>query len=483
MSLKTLHFPSAGVMTKYLSNHDSLALDYYKKHVRLESVINMADYDALLAKLWMLSEEERLDFKQPFIFGKENKKEMYGLIQDILAMANTEGGGYIIIGRGDNCGPGIDCSEDVIKSFDPTKVHTKTKKYGKPEPQFFIYHATSPENTRALIIHIKEFEEYLVICSENAHDAQNKLLLRESAIYIRSRTNDAESRQIMSEQDMRSLINRSIAKSKESLMEVVGRLGDYLKGSRASSFPNEDAAIWKKKINASLLEFDTYFPVKQHMLQIVAYPESYDSHRLENSSILFDRLVKSVSICNGWSFPYPDFELRKKVMPSGNNDIIHTFSREFMEGSQFSGVLFGVSGLCIYREELTKFYDNATPGKPLLVYSLLITLYRAFDFFGRFYKSIQANECLHIEVLITDVHGRYPAVKVCLLKHLELFYEAEALPCAKITCKFGAERGDFSHHTKQVYTRFLRQLTTEMGIGLSDNQLEEEVIKIVHAEK
>lgn len=450
--------------------------------MELESVTQMTDYDALLAKLWMVSEEERLDFKEPFIFGKENKKEMYGLIQDILAMANTEGGGYIVIGREDNHGRGVDCSDEVIKSFDPTKVHTKTKKHGKPEPRFSIYHAISPENTRALIIHVKEFEEHLVICSENAHDAQNKLLLQAGAIYIRSRTGDAESRQIMSEQDMRSLINRSIAKSKEKLIEVLeGTLGGYLKGSRSNFLPNETKSLWKEKVNTALLELDALLPIKQHMLQIVAHPEAYDSHRLENSATLFDRLLKSVDICNGWSFPCPDFELREKAIPVGDKDIIHTFSRQFMEGKQSSGVYFGVSSLCIYREELVQFYDNATPGKPLLLYPLLMTLYRAFDFFGRFYKCIQSNEGLRIEVLVTDIHGRYPAIKVSELNHLGLFYEAGALSFAKAACNFEAERGEFSHHLKQVYTRFVRQFTTEMEIELSDEQLEEEVDKIISA--
>ncbi len=67
----------------------------------VKNKIEFSDYDALLGKLWKQSEGRNIDFKAPFIFGKAQKKEMYGLVKDILAMANTEGGGYIVIGRKD----------------------------------------------------------------------------------------------------------------------------------------------------------------------------------------------------------------------------------------------------------------------------------------------------------------------------------------------------------------------------------------------
>ena len=64
----------------------------------IKNKIEISDYDALLAKLWNRPEGRGIDFKAPFILSKEQKKQMYGLVKDVLAMANTEGGGNTIIG-------------------------------------------------------------------------------------------------------------------------------------------------------------------------------------------------------------------------------------------------------------------------------------------------------------------------------------------------------------------------------------------------
>ena len=82
-------------------------------------------------------------------------------------MSNREGGGFIIIGKKDGTKEAIECSDEIIKSFDNTKVHDQVKSHGKPEPTFNVYSGVSPEGTKAIIIHVKEFSEIPVICSKN----------------------------------------------------------------------------------------------------------------------------------------------------------------------------------------------------------------------------------------------------------------------------------------------------------------------------
>ncbi len=438
----------------------------------------MSSGDTLLAKLWELPEGQRIDFKQPFAFDRENKKEKYGLVKDILSMANTEGGGYIVIGRGDNQGAAINCSDEVIASFDPTVVHKQTKKFGRPEPQFSINHAISPDGTKAIIICIREFEECLVICAKNAHDDQAKLLLREGAIYIRSKTGDAESTQVTSEQDMRCLINRSVFKSKEKLSGIFeGAIEDYIKGNRSARLPDEDAPLWKKKIDSSLAALDTLFSSKGHMLQIIAHPETYDAYILEDSKTLLDRLLDSINIYQSW--PRPDFELRKIEVFSEAKEILHTSKRHFLEGELQSIVQLWLSGLFIYREELPTFYDKTTRRKPLLMGLLMMLLYQACDFFGRFYKFVSGPEKLHVSILITDTYGRYPSEKVTPIHETQLFYNAGKLSRTKLKIDFEKERREFSNNLEQVYIQLFRQLTTEMEVELSDEQIREEVDKII----
>jgi hypothetical protein len=150
--------------------------------IEIEDKEKIGDYDALLAKLWKQPEGSRVDYKAVFVFGKDAKKEMYGLVKDILAMGNTEGGGYLIIGQ-KNTGEADDCSPEVVQSFDTSKLHAQTRKYGRPEPKYIVSKATSPEGTTAILICVEEFEDHLIICQENGDDDENKAILRAGAIY------------------------------------------------------------------------------------------------------------------------------------------------------------------------------------------------------------------------------------------------------------------------------------------------------------
>ncbi len=445
-----------------------------------ENEIEIRDYDALLAKLWYQPEGKGIDFKEPFVFGKPFKKEMYGLIKDILAMANTVGGGYIIIGKKDKERRAVDCSQEVLESFDPTEVHNNTKKYGRPEPKYSINEAISPENTTAIIICIDEFEEHVVICSKNADCEQNKKVLRAGAVYIRSKTEDATSAQVILEQDMRSLIDRSIFKSRNKLTRAFeGVIGDYLKGMTQNRVLKEDHLHWQKDEEFITELLDTKLPLKGHMLQIVAHPENFDVQRLCDGKILRDKLTASIDIHKCWSFPCLAFELRELEVPSETKEIIVSSSRPFLRWEQQAIFGLRLSGLMIYREELPTAYDEITsPGKPLLMGWPLLSIYRAISFFGRFYECVPGNEKLRISILITDTHNRYPAVRVSNLNHLGLFYNADGLSHPKLNIDFEKERSEFTNNINQTYTELFRQLLDVMEVEVSNEQLQVEVDKI-----
>lgn len=257
------------------------------------------DYDALLGKLWKQSEGGSIDFKAPFTFGKALKKEMYNLVKDILAMANTEGGGYIVIGR-KNTREAVNCSEEVIASFDPTEVHKQTKKYGRPAPKYTINTAVSPEGTTAIVICVEEFKEHIVICAENADCEQGKTVLRAGAIYIRSNAGDASSAQVVLEQDMRSLVDRSILKSSKKLTGAIeGVIGKYLKGITQNNFIKDDNLHWQKEEKLLLDNLDSQLPLRGHFLQIIVHPTNYDALILNDGKTLKNRLTVAVEQCNG----------------------------------------------------------------------------------------------------------------------------------------------------------------------------------------
>lgn len=438
------------------------------------------EYDALLAKIWQKQEGQKIDYKEPFLFSKDKKKEMYGLVKDILAMANTEGGGFIVIGREDNGGKGVPCSEDIIKSFDPTRIHKQTKKFGKPEPIFSVNYPTSPEGTKAVLINVAEFEEHVIICTDNAHSDSNKILLQTGTIYIRSKTGDAESTSVQTEQDMRCLIQRSILKSQQKLTDILeGVLGDFVHGRESRRLLRDDSAVWKNEISELSSKLDAELPLRGHMLQVVAYPTNYDAYVLENGKTIKERLLASVGMHRGWSFPSPDFELREIQVSDKTDVIVQSSSRRFLEGEHRTVVGMGVTGLVMYREELSTYYDEkTTPGKPLLMGWPLLSVYRAIDFFGRFYKFVSPTEGVNIIVLFTDTHNRYPASEVSQLNHLRKFFIEEPLPVARVKVELELERNELTTNPNLSYFKFLKRMLDDMGVYPTDEQLQAEVGKI-----
>ncbi len=444
----------------------------------VKNKIEFSDYDALLGKLWKQSEGRNIDFKAPFIFGKAQKKEMYGLVKDILAMANTEGGGYIVIGRKD-AGEAEDCSQDVRDSFDPTDVHKQTKKYGRPEPKFTITEATSPEGTTAIVVCVEEFEEHLVICAENADCEQGKNILRAGAVYIRSKSGDASSAQVVLEQDMRSLIDRSILKSSKKLTGAIESIiGGYLKGITQNNPLKEDSLYWQKEEKLLLNILNDQIPLKGHYLQIIAHPTNYEKLILNDGKTLQNRLTASIAQCNGWSFPCPNFEVTDRQGSAESTEMILTSSRPFQEGELQYGFGLNLSGLMAYQEELCAAYDAYTPGKPLLIYPILVTIYRAIAFFGRFFAFTAGNENLSVNILINDTHQRIPTGRMLsMYNHFDPYYGAGELPHPKIKATFEIPREEFTTSPNEVFSKMIRELFETMNIRMTEEQVMSEIEK------
>ena len=79
-------------------------------------------------------ERQNLDFKESFRWGKRNdKRNTYKLIKHILAMANTQDGGSIIIGVKDGTFEKVGMKEEDIASFDQTPINTLLHKYTDPK--------------------------------------------------------------------------------------------------------------------------------------------------------------------------------------------------------------------------------------------------------------------------------------------------------------------------------------------------------------
>jgi len=82
--------------------------------------------DALKELLNIHGEGDNLDFKQTFSLSSQ--RERAEIVRDILALANTEGGGHIVFGVVDKSFEPIGLSEDVVH-IDTTTIYNAISKY------------------------------------------------------------------------------------------------------------------------------------------------------------------------------------------------------------------------------------------------------------------------------------------------------------------------------------------------------------------
>lgn len=163
-------------------------------------------------------EEPDIDYKAPVNWSGWLKKSKAGLVCDMMAMANSNKPGYIVIGVTDDGGvvksyDGL--NESQLKSFDPSKIADTVKRYSDPEVNFTLYKPTY-DGKRYVIIRISPFQVMPHICHNNCDD------IHEADIYIRGE--GARTIKVPSVEYMRIIIERAVQVNADSLIERIRSL-------------------------------------------------------------------------------------------------------------------------------------------------------------------------------------------------------------------------------------------------------------------
>ncbi len=447
-----------------------------------ENAVTVTDYDALLAELWN-QHEDRVDFKEPFRLDLAPKKQVCGLVKDILAMSNREGGGFIIIGKKDVTGEAVNCDEEVLRSFDNTKVHDKVKSYGKPEPTFSVYSGLSPDGTQAIIIHVKEFTEVPVICSQSAHFEGDRLpFLREGAVYIRSKTGSARTCEISSEQDMRDLIDRAVLKGRKKLTSAIDDLiNRYVQGEVNDPLAKREfLQNWKKEQDLIYKKLETLPKLSDPILQIIIHPIQYEKD-LFDTKTLQSKLSRSCFFHRGWSFPCPDFEVRKESYTLSDGCLVHASSKRFSDGELHSVFGLDTSGLAVYQEELTSAYDSNRSRKPFLILQTFLTVYRAVGFLAKFFDFMPKISQFKIKLLISNTYQRLPCTHVYLpLDQPVPFFKASEIAAPKISFEIELSREEASSNPVEATLKIAKKIVEFTNAQIFDEQLTAEIEKIAN---
>ena len=148
------------------------------------------------------TERPNLEFKGPMDW------EPKSIAKDILAMANTKDGGFIIFGVEDQTLNPVGLSLEQFNSFDEERIRDQIENFADPHVEFSISKFDTSDQKQFVTISVQEFSESPVICKKHTNDTIV------GAIYIRPKQGRAQSRPIKTSSEMRDLVERSVFKAR-----------------------------------------------------------------------------------------------------------------------------------------------------------------------------------------------------------------------------------------------------------------------------
>ncbi len=144
-------------------------------------------------------ETDALEFKQAMVWED-------GLVKDILAMANIEDGGRIVIGIEDGTFARQGLSDDQLNSFNGDQIKDVVGGFADPFVEFAISKTPDNDGLMFVVIVVAPFTYTPVICKR---DGGRKNELRKGEIYFRSKTRRPCSERISNSSEMRDLLDRA----------------------------------------------------------------------------------------------------------------------------------------------------------------------------------------------------------------------------------------------------------------------------------
>lgn len=129
-----------------------------------------------------------------------------GLVKDILAMANVQDGGRIVIGIQDETLARQGVSQQQLDSFNPDVMMDRVGVFADPHVTFSIDKIPDATGLHFVVITVAPFERTPVICAKDG-GSQNEL--QRGSVYYRSKTGRPKSARVANANDMRDIIERA----------------------------------------------------------------------------------------------------------------------------------------------------------------------------------------------------------------------------------------------------------------------------------
>jgi predicted HTH transcriptional regulator len=146
-------------------------------------------------------ESQSLDFKGPCGW------DVRDLAKDILALANVQDGGYIIVGFEDKTFQRVGVSNALAETFVQETMQDQMANFADPFVTFVVFNDIVDANgLRFVVIKVSEFSEVPVVCKANSRD------VNQGVVDYRSRRRRPESEPVSNSFDMRDILDRAAIK-------------------------------------------------------------------------------------------------------------------------------------------------------------------------------------------------------------------------------------------------------------------------------
>ncbi len=202
--------------------------------------------DELCAVVRRGGEDRDLDYKEPMAWD-EGDTACIGLVKDILAMANGDGG-YLVIGVAERGGTydwkGLE--QEALKTWDTTRLGNTINKYADPPVELRLRKLVC-EGRNYVVIAVPPFVRSPHFCKRSYEKDGNRVLTA-AALYVR--TSNAESAPIQTVADFQDLVERAVRTRQDQMLTAMRSI---LTG--ASLAPTEsDQQRFEDQIAAALAE-------------------------------------------------------------------------------------------------------------------------------------------------------------------------------------------------------------------------------------
>lgn len=220
-----------------------------------------AEFDPIIVKIpiddddlrYLLSfkgERPKLDFKSAY--DDAAKKDTVGIVKDIVAMANTEGG-YIVLGAG-NDGRACGLAAKQADAVDDAKIASRLSSYLGASVEIHVSHHTLDE-LALVVITVPRARQLLVFEKDGQYANPAHAEFRAGDVFVRHSSKSER----WNQEDVRRITQRIVAREREVWLRTV--LPDIQKalGLTAEAIRTSTALHQPQSVQAVLLQDEEHF--------------------------------------------------------------------------------------------------------------------------------------------------------------------------------------------------------------------------------